>query len=774
MLLHLGPRCVVAGSNYRTLTFSFHSLSLDQKSRKHSHKKTSSHPPPSREGAGDHHPKNNHTPSAAATNATSANSSTFLVLSSDSDLTEAESTEDDEEAGRKGSGPIVIEDVCLVCHGTCRCGGATGENVHVAPRGIKLKLNVGAASAPIPAFDAASLPPLPPSAPIASTSAHPHSFEPEPRARRGSSSAEDEYAPPPSKKQRTSTATGSRKGKATAPSAAAAVAPPTRKRGKPDTASPLVSASASPAPPSLPNGIVAPSGVRKSTTSTSSKPSHNKRDPSLPSAAPAPTTTTSLSRAVNPSRMSLRQVLAMSIREASQSANNSEADEPSGEKEEKEPERMSDVSDLDLLDSDDEEAEERALRAEFERSKRGSIVSDSEGLTELEEEDGEGWEANVKGMQRLRGETNGKWNQQDEKTTVEDDMSFEDDPDLAITDLPPTGGLGVVTWSDYDSVDMDEDDEDAEDGEKAAHNIAQNFENELEELLAISEAVVGPVRDDELELGELWFEEMSDDESGSAADDESEGGGTSDDEEDEEDDGQGMKLVADGGWGFQTRSLSGSSAGDDSASEMYFSDGDTTDSIDSDDMNRFGLEAPEDEDTDSACSETDYYRDAPGTASLADVQAPTTADLASLPQYLFTEIDLAALDSAADPEKALRDAAAELEVAIQQRKAAKNHSSPVRPPFVAHNSKGKGKMRDIAEEDEAGTGTDGETTAAGGRTPAMGTFSKKASGRTQEFNVVVIDGSDTFAPSPFSMVKKSKKRAGPLVSFFCRLSRYSN
>ena len=667
-------------------------------------------------------------------------------------MTEAESTdEEDDPAGssRKG-GPIVIEDVCLVCNGTCRCGGATGANVHVAPRGLKLKLKMGpSAPAPAPTFDAASLPPLP----VASTSAHPYSFEPKApaaRPRAGSSSAEDDYAP--KKKQRTNSfATGSRKGKATALPAASI-----RKRTRPNEKEVTPVAATSAAPTSLaaalPTGVAAPSTIRKSV-----KPSHKKCEPSHSYSASG--STTSLTRAAAPSRMSLRQVLAMSVREASQSANNSDNDDT--EQADKTiiadvtKERMSDVSDLDLLDSDDEsieKAEEEALRAEFERSKGKAVfVSDSEELTDLEDEaevGADGWETNAKEMHRLHASTN-------TIAVKSDDVSFDDDPNLAVTDLPPTGGLGVVTWSDYDSVDMDDDD-----NEETSH-IAHDFEEELEELLAISEAVVGPVRDDELELGELWFEEMSDmgdDESGSAADDESEDGDTSDDD-DEDDDGEKMKLVADGGWGFQTRSLSGSSAGD-SASEMYFSGGETTDSIDSDDMNRFGLEAPEDEDTDSACSETDYYRDAPGTASLADVQAPTTADLASLPQYLFPDearmVELGAID--ADPEKALRAAAEELEIAIQRRKAAaRANTSPVRPPIV----KGKGKMRDIVEEDEAGTGTDGET---GGRTPAMGTFSKKASGRSQDFNVVVIDGSDTFAPSPFSKVKKSKKRAGPLVS----------
>lgn len=679
----------------------------------------------------------------------------------------------------------MVEDVCLVCNGECHCGGADGAAVYVGsdrPRGLKVKLKLGGASAAAAPLPTPPLPPLP-ALPVASTSARPYTFEDEPlaaRHRRGSSSAEDEYDPRPLKKQRAagSSATGSRKDKSSAANGA-----PVRKRGRPLTegsadAAPRASTSAPPSTSTLPGA-----GVRKA-----SKPaSHKKREPSHSYSASGSASSSRGGAAAAatgaPSRMSLRQVLAMSVREASQSANNSEneqmddetptaasskftaATESQGRQREEEP--MSDVSDLDLLDSDDEsieKAEERALRAEFERSKKSkAFASESEEMTEFEEdeEEGEGpgadeWDRHAKEMERVRGA------QAAAAVAKSDDPAFEDDPNLAVTELPPTGGLGVVTWSDYDSVDMDDDDD-----EDASH-IAHDFEDELEELLAISEAVVGPVRDEEYELGELWFEELSemgDDESGSAADNESEEGDSSD-SDDDDDDGQDTVLVADGGWGYQTRSLSGSSAGD-SDSEMYFSGGDTTDTIGSEDHIRFGIEGQEeDEDTDSACSETDLYRDAPGTASLADVQAPTTADLASLPQYLFAAesmlIDLDDLD--ANPESALRAAAEGLGVAIEQQKAAasKAHHSPVRPPFAPASAvnKGKRKMVDIAEEDEAGTGTDGES----GRTPAMGTFSKTATGRPQDFNVVVIDGSDNFAPSPFSKVKKGKKRAGPLVS----------
>lgn len=741
---------------------------IDHSHHRHTHTKHGGAPPyeiPSRDHLPPPHREQQKTqqpppppPASASASISNASANAFLVLSSDSDLTEAESTEEEDEPGpSRRAGPsaanMLVEDVCLVCHGECRCGGANGAAVYVAPTRpqgpLKIRLKMGVPAAPSPARAVAPpLPPLP-APPVASTSAHPYSFEQEPavdRARRGSSSsANDNYDPRPLKKHKPgSTATGSRKGKAVSTSSDAS-----RKRGHPRSQGLDLALGA---PASAAASAASVSGVRKA-----AKPSHKKRDPTHSYSA---STSTAAIRAAAPSRMSLRQVLAMSVREATQSANNSETEQTdtptttftaaTESKGQEEP--LSDVSDLDLLDSDDEsieKAEERALRAEFE---------ESEELTELEneeeDEDGAaGWERHLKETERVRGPV--------PATAVKsDDHSFEDDANIAITDLPPTGGLGVVTWSDYDSVGMSDDDDDE------GGNLAQDFEEELEELLAISEAVVGPVRDDELELGELWFEEMSemgDDESGSAADDESEEGESSD--EDEDDDGQERLLVADGGWAYQTRSLSGSSAGDSDDSAIYFEDdGDTTDSIDSDDHIRFGIEGPEDEDTDSACSETDYYRDAPGTASLADVQAPTTADLASLPQFLFAAdsmmIDLESFD--ADPEQALRAAAEGLGVAIEEKKAAAAaKASPARPPF-----KGKSKMIDIVEEDEAGTGTDGES----GRTPAMGTFSKTSSGRSQDCNVVVIDGSDNFAPSPFSKVKKNRKRAGDLVSREKRIS----
>lgn len=325
-------------------------------------------------------------------------------------------------------------------------------------------------------------------------------------------------------------------------------------------------------------------------------------------------------------------------------------------------------------------------------------------------------------------------------------------------------------------------------------DLAGDFEKELEELLAISEAVVGPVRDEEYEFGEMWFEEISEDEEDDEEDDgDDESGSAADDESEEDEDGEhegGALLFIDGRWtaaGFQG-SLSGSSEGDsdedddeDDDDEMETDtedDGDTTDSIDSDDrvgLVRFGIEV-EDEATDSECSETDYYRHAPGTASLADVQAPTSADLASLPQYLLAGpngegmmIDLQSLEDV--PELALRHVAKEFGMEHELEEDRRNQIAlpPPPPPPPAPTStdlkksllKGKGKMVDILEEDEsaAASGTDTERA-----TPAMGVFGSNRAGRSTA--VVVIDGSDNFAPSPYSTVKKNKRRRRELVRSF--------
>lgn len=414
-------------------------------------------------------------------------------------------------------------------------------------------------------------------------------------------------------------------------------------------------------------------------------------------------------------------------------------------------ERLSDVSDLELEDSEGDEgierAEEKALREEFEMGDEGSSSGeDDDDLTDWEE-----MELAATKQAKREGSV----------------VAVDEDEDVTVTDIPASGGRGVVTWSDYDSINEEGDDsEDREEGERERNeddeddDVAGEFEDELEELLAISEAVVGPVRDDEFELGEMWFEEIS-----NLGDDETD---SADEESGDEEEEGGQTLVIVDAWGgvpFRHVDESGSS-GDDDESDFddqmnYDSEdgGDTTDSLDSDDhvgLVRFGIEVDTDSSSESDSDGGEFYRFAPGTASLADVQAPTSADLASLPQYLFTgadslgmTINLQGLDD--DPERGIREAAEGYGF------GATDNGIRVVDGQISAPAKGKGKARiqDIREEDEAGTESDG---VGGMKSPAMGCFGPADSGRAAELTVV-IDGSDNVAPSPFSSkVKKGKKR----------------
>lgn len=206
-------------------------------------------------------------------------------------------------------------------------------------------------------------------------------------------------------------------------------------------------------------------------------------------------------------------------------------------------------------------------------------------------------------------------------------------------------------------------------------------------------------------------------------------------------------LAADGSWEFRERrdgeeGFSDESVG--SSEEQTCSDdedeGDTTDSLDSDDhvgLVRFGIEVDtEDEDESEMDREGGLFMIEPGggTASLADVQAPTSADLATLPScFLFA-------------------------------------SAP--QTFGDAGGKGKGKeanheIEDIDEEGE--DDHDGRRTS-----PAMGMFEKKrvlpgrGTKRHQADVCLVIDESDAVAPSPFSK-RKGKKRGRQLVRHYISL-----
>lgn len=478
-----------------------------------------------------------------------------------------------------------------------------------------------------------------------------------------------------------------------------------------------------------------------------------------------------------PSRSSLRQVLAASVREVTVSRDNSPA--LSWKEDRKSFGHEQGDDDLSDLDSDSEEdlerAEERALIAEFEKGNNSRSgpgdSSDDDDLTDLSEDDhDEGWQERERerAEDRLRTTADSLavlpnfYSHREASIGADAEGSLEledDDLDLSavVNDIPETGGRGVVTWSDYDSVEnSDVDLEDTLGGDFG------EFEDELEELLALSEAVVGPVREDEYELGEMWFEEISD-----QADDES---GSAEDSGPEEDADE--TVLGGQGWGKSSAGSISSGSTDSDDTEGYENydeeDGDTTDSLDSDDhvgLIRFGIEVDSDSTLDGSSDEAGevLYRHAPGTASLADVMAPTSADLAVLPQYLFSSftrdgaavgmmLDLQGLED--DPEAAITQTADGLGVG-------RDTAAGILANVNRSLGKGKGRARDLLEVEDD-TGAESEGTVGG--PPAMGSFMRqdKGKGRGTEISLV-IDGSDTIAPSPFSKIKKSKKRPRELL-----------
>jgi hypothetical protein len=516
-----------------------------------------------------------------------------------------------------------------------------------------------------------------------------------------------------------------------------------------------------------------------------------------------------------PARSSLRQVLQTSMREHTVSRDNSPA-----------PDRMkriisrsssssvngSSSSDLDSEAEDQiEKAEERALREEFERGSTEtgdqdySTSDEDKSLSESSEEDfEEGWEerARERAEDRLRTNhflldeaggtlsstswTNANLQSKRDRSVgaFSVDLDAEDievDLDISLTDIPPTGGRGVVTWSDYDSVEDSEADEDA--GE---------FEDELEQLLALSEAVVGPVQKFDYEFGEMWFEEVGhhgDDESGSG-------------NEDSDDEGDKTLTLVDGfhrAVGDSSEDSSDESDDDEEDSDGHQygfdfdeDDGDTTDSLDSDDhvgLVRFGIEVDTDSTAMDSDSDNDFFNLPPGTISLATVQPPTTADLAALPQarYLLSSnigqengiemmIDLHDLER--DPSKVISQAAKGL--GVNKGTAARILGGVDKAWLQQGYPKLKERVNGSIEESSDATA---KPSPAGGRLisskinaskigsggPAMGSFmpktQAKGKGKAQEINMV-IDGSDNVAPSPFSKLKKGKKRARDLVSLF--------
>ncbi|KAM0787685.1 hypothetical protein ACM66B_003747 [Microbotryomycetes sp. NB124-2] len=706
---------------------------MHNKSQTQQHRKSlPTPPPPFNNGSGGGNRKNK--PVVAET---------LVIPDSDDDdeLTLDDETESDNDnddmivvdsrAGSATDGSI--EDVCLACRGKCRCGGAQGERVvhHTAPlvsgSGLKIRLSVSTTSTP------QSSPPL---------------------------------------------------GSAAVPGTAAAPTlsrPPTLPP-RPPLAAPQPAAIASRTRGATAHELERPSKKPK----VNSRPTSRTASPSPASSfKPRTSRQTSPARAEpTPSRMTLRQVLAMSKREASASANNSDAEQSDGaqpqqstatfrpaQRRVRQPESLSDVSDLDLLNSDPDEteddeaiekAEEKALRAEFER---GTVDEDedddSDDLTDFEDSDPD---------QTIRAPR---------KESTASPHKESDTATTGTAPLPASGGLGVVTWSDYD--DEDEDDlNDADDGVI----LPRDIERELQELVALSEAVTCATADDDFDLDDFWLESSPEDESGSAADDESGGDDdedSSDDDDDDQEEGPSM-FVTDGGWNHQTRSLSGSSAGDSDSEEVdefIIAEDDTTDSLDSDiDLIRFGIDVGSSDETETESSEDDE----PQTTSLAHVQAPTVADLASLPRQLLFDAHGMPVTTRKLPEDQSRRPANARPVNGPVRRTGNKKNGAER------DSRGKFIKRNFGDDDNKHVTLELSTAAANtplvenaanqsspakpksserrtassskgttSKTPMMGTFSKASAGRP-DLSVVIVDDANTFAPSPFSRMKRGKRK----------------
>ncbi|BGO97309.1 hypothetical protein NBRC10513v2_001230 [Rhodotorula toruloides] len=500
----------------------------------------------------------------------------------------------------------------------------------------------------------------------------------------------------------------------------------------------------------------------------------------------------------------LPQVLAQLERREREKAYELEREREKEQSKGKERERFDDVSELELdaedgisassvlsdVDGDEtssdelelQKEEERFLRAEFERKarRRGSDAMDVDDETTDEEDLAEAGERNSRALERLRRRGGGDDLVLD--TSLQGEQDEDEDSDLAVTEIPPGNGFGVVTWSDYEFEEEDEDDEaegdeaettavaetpadDAEEPDLAEETLAAKFEDELERLFALSEAVVGPVQNGEYDFGNIWLEALSDLEDATEADDES--GSGDDQEEDDIDaemifgpDGELKKLF--GRRRKRRHSAVESSAGesDDDKADLSSEDEVEGDEEQLDDIElvRIGVAleeaealrrlkageedndadydedatsvyATEDEATDSSCSETDIYRYAPRTSSLSALQTPTTVELASL-----NNPDSSAANSASHDPPTSR---------AKQQKGKSKAPLPAIPESIVSQVSAA-----VAKSPHR-------------RGPLLGSFEPVQ--RTEDapvapLKVIVIDESGVPAPSPFSATRKTKRR----------------
>lgn len=447
-----------------------------------------------------------------------------------------------------------------------------------------------------------------------------------------------------------------------------------------------------------------------------------------------------------------------------------------------------DLSDLSSLSSDDddvdavesasvsrskalEKAEERQIRADMKRkqARRSADAMDLDRNTEVDGADADvdddtsdeddlaqAWDRNTLALERLHHRLSPDADLGDASLFVDDG----EDSDLGVTDIPPGNGIGVVTWSDYDFDDEEDDDDDADDDDEAdqlaaalaeaeadgaaeGHTAASDLEDELEQLFALSEAVAGPINPDEYDFGNFWLETVSDadqdgDESDSLDSDEE---GDSDAEMIFGPDGELKRLFGrrrkDHTTLAETRTDETEESDESSSSERgdheLAQEGATREQrilpndadADADEETASSDSESTDEATDSSCSDTDIYRYAPQTGALAAVQAPTSAELASLAP---------AASSA----------------------TAKSHAGK-RTGRKCRRHKAKSTLASIPERAAQSVPP---TQPAGPKGPVLGSFEpvqRKSAEVQPAMKVVIVDDSGP-APSPFAVPKKTRRR----------------
>lgn len=345
-------------------------------------------------------------PSTAPRPAAAHTTSSKIELDPDDDV-----TDDDDSAGH-GQGEV--EDVCLGCEGECVCGAAVAAPLLVPRAPIKVRITMSslqASSAASTSHLPAPAPPAPAPAPAPSEWSEWSTVQ----KSRSFSEEHEAYEDRPKKKA------ASHKKKGTAPTTARPSKPkapvdplaPPRKRGRPRKDRSLDATTAPPRPPKA--------------------------------------AVTAGSSTATPQRMSLRQVLAMSVRDAeiAEREQHSPAPPVFVPPPRFEKERLDDVSDLELeleLDSSGsgsegenaiEQAEERALREEFEREQRRDADDDDDAstvgqdLSEFDDED--------EGRAALARKAKGDSTREGSSFELTSDVDQEDPEAFS-------GGRGVVTW----------------------------------------------------------------------------------------------------------------------------------------------------------------------------------------------------------------------------------------------------------------------------------------------------------------------------------------